>query len=252
MRIVLFCGKGVSSEALYFHLDQKYEVVGVVLDGAGSPKKMLKRRIKRLGLFKVLRQLLFMKLIVPILKVLSRKRQIELWKELPRKTLESGKNLFLPDSINNRDVIEFTKKCKADAIVVNGTRIISEKIIEGVKVPLINIHVGITPKYRGVHGGYWALANNDAENFGVTVHLIDTGIDTGGIISQKKITITSKDNFCTYPILQLAQGLECIDDALEQIRFNSITIIKNSLPSQLYYHPTIDTYLFKRLMYSVK
>jgi methionyl-tRNA formyltransferase len=35
----------------------------------------------------------------------------------------------------------------------------------------VNIHVGITPKYRGVHGTYWALVNNDVENSGVTVHL---------------------------------------------------------------------------------
>jgi folate-dependent phosphoribosylglycinamide formyltransferase PurN len=55
----------------------------------------------------------------------------------------------------------------------------------------VNIHVGITPKYRGVHGTYWALVNNDVENSGVTVHFVDEGIDTGNIINQA-IVVPSK------------------------------------------------------------
>ena len=42
------------------------------------------------------------------------------------------------------------------------------------------MHAGITPQYRGVHGGYWAVVNNDPEHCGVTIHFVDKGIDTGG------------------------------------------------------------------------
>jgi len=117
---------------------------------------------------------------------------------------------------------------------------------------MVNIHVGITPKYRGVHGGYWALANKDKEHCGVTAHLIDAGIDTGGVISQRTIDITNQDNFCTYPILQLQAGLLCIEDAMQQVKNADIKIIKNNLESKLYYHPTITTYIYNRLFFGVK
>ena len=46
-------------------------------------------------------------------------------------------------------------------MVVNGTRILSRRMLESIDAVFLNMHVGITPKYRGVHGGYWALANGD-------------------------------------------------------------------------------------------
>src|SRR5438093_9923670 len=48
-------------------------------------------------------------------------------------------------------------------VVVNGTRIISEAVLTASDAVFINMHAGITPKYRGVHGGYWALYNGDGE-----------------------------------------------------------------------------------------
>ena len=66
------------------------------------------------------------------------------------------------------------------------------------------------------------------------------------------LSITKKDNYCTYPILQVREGLACFDDALEQVRNNSIKIVKNNLESKLYYHPTIFDYLYYRLFKGVK
>jgi folate-dependent phosphoribosylglycinamide formyltransferase PurN len=65
------------------------------------------------------------------------------------------------------------KAINPDLVIVNGTRIISKKVLSSINSKFVNIHVGITPKYRGVHGTYWALVNNDVENSGVTVHFVD-------------------------------------------------------------------------------
>jgi methionyl-tRNA formyltransferase len=47
------------------------------------------------------------------------------------------------------------------------------------------VHAGITPRYRGTHGGYWVLLNNDPGHCGVTIHLVDPGIDTGSIVARR-------------------------------------------------------------------
>lgn len=254
MRIVLFCGKGESNNIVYSFLKNNYDLVGVVIDGPSDRKKFIKRRIKKLGWFKVVSQLLFMKGIIPLLKFESRKRTEELANSysFEIESVMSDENKFLPTTINNSEVIHHVKKINPDLIIVNGTRIIKKKIIDGVGVSMVNMHVGITPKYRGVHGGYWALTNNDAKNCGVTAHLIDPGIDTGGVISQRTIKITNRDNYCTYPVIQVIEGLKCYEDAIKQVENNNIKIIKNNLESKLYYHPTIFDYFYYRLFKGVK
>jgi methionyl-tRNA formyltransferase len=136
--------------------------------------------------------------------------------------------------------------------VVHGTRIISKKVLQSVNVPFINIHAGITPRYRGSHGAYWALANNDKENCGVTVHLVDAGIDTGNILFQENIPITAKDNFATYGYLQLAVGLKLLQKALNELFEGKMEVKKNDLDSALWHHPTLWGYLCKRISKAVK
>ena len=252
MRVILFCGKGESSDIVYSFLKEKYKLEGIVIDSPSSKKLLLKRRVKKLGYMKVFLQVLFMKGIIPLLKLESKKRRKELIADLDIKSLDDFGDVLRPSSINDSSVIEYVKSKNADLIIVNGTRIIKKDILLGMDLPLINLHVGITPKYRGVHGGYWALVNKDKKHFGVTAHLVDPGIDTGGIISQRIIEISKEDNFCTYPILQLKEGLLCIEEAIDQVKNNKISILKNNLKSNLYYHPTITNYLFHRMFNGVK
>lgn len=66
--------------------------------------------------------------------------------------------------------------------------IISKKIINQFNYGIINTHGGLLPEYRGTYAETHALINNEKE-FGVTLHFIDEGIDTGDIIDIKKIKI---------------------------------------------------------------
>jgi methionyl-tRNA formyltransferase len=117
----------------------------------------------------------------------------------------------------------------------------------------INTHLGITPKYRGVHGGYWSLANNDKANCGVTVHLVDSGIDTGGVLYQSKILPTKKDNFATYTYYQIGEGIIFMKKAITDFANSQLKeTIPNVSESKLWYHPTIWTYLYKRIIKGVK
>lgn len=68
-----------------------------------------------------------------------------------------------------------------------------------------------------MHGGYWALAQREPQLCGVTVHFVDPGIDTGGVIGQALIHATSTDNFCSYPWLQLCLGLPILISAVSKV-----------------------------------
>lgn len=253
MIILLFCGNDRSSATVFTHLKLHHNLIGVVTELPGSRKKLIKNRIKRLGFFTVFLQLLFMKLQVPFIKFISKRRFEEIKKSFKIEEINHFNNILQVSSINNIEVIDYVNEIKPDVIVVNGTRIISKKILNAIDVPIINIHVGITPKYRGVHGGYWALVNNDIENCGVTVHYVDSGIDTGNVICQRKIEITKKDSFVTYPLLQLKKGLACLDIALKKINKKDYSVMDTSFSeSKLYYHPTITQYLYNWMFKGIK
>ena len=130
-----------------------------------------------------------------------------------------------------------------------GVRIIKPEILRCVDAPFINTHVGITPMYRGVHGGYWALWNGDPTNFGVTIHLVDPGVDTGQPLRQVRVRPSSDDTFVTYPLLQQAEALDAIKDILSDLPRALETKEKpvaNGFSRQ-WFHPTVGQYIRGRL-----
>jgi len=252
-RIVMLAGKGVSTNILFHSLKNDYDIQGVILEDAVSTKEFLKKRIKKLGLWKVAGQVLFQLSVAQILNRTSLKRKKEILKkyDLDDSKIPAEKVIRI-NSVNNPKCISLLEKLNPEIVIVNGTRIISKKVLESVPIKFINIHAGITPKYRNVHGAYWAVVNNDWENCGVTVHEVDSGIDTGNIIYQQKIEITNRDNFSTYPLLQLAEGIIYLKKALSDIFSNNLSFKKNNLKSKIWHHPTLGQYLYQRIFFHKK
>lgn len=252
-KIVILAGKGITSNIVYNYLKDCYDIDAIIFENAVSKKLLIKKRIRKLGLGKVVGQLFFQVFIVKWLNIESRKRKQEILEEyqLNQSLPPDHKSIYV-NSINSQDVINHLQTLNPDLVVVNGTRIISEKVLNCIPVKFINTHAGITPKYRNVHGAYWAIINDDPENCGVTVHLVDKGIDTGSIIYQQKINITKKDNFVTYPLLQIAEGVKYLKRAIDDAFNAQLTLKKGPEESHIWYHPTIFQYLYNRMRYNKK
>jgi len=254
MKIIMLAGKGISAKYIFNGLIDEYKIEKVLITDSPSKKRMIERRIKNLGFYNVFNQLLFQILIVKPLKTLTASKY--------KSKREENKlvNTSIPDekvinvgNVNSKKTIETINKLNPDVIIVNGTTIISSKVLNSSNAVFINTHVGITPEYRGVHGGYWALRNNDKKNFGVTVHLVDKGIDTGSIIYQKTTLIKKDDNFITYPLHQYALAIPLLKQALEDIALNKLkTYKKENAVSKLYYHPTFTKYISGLLFKGIK
>lgn len=254
-KIVMLCSRGDSSYLVYNKLSECFSIEKVIIEDSVSTKNLLKRRIKKLGFLTVVGQVLFVSTVVPFLKKSTKNRKKEILEEYGASVDDSAmmaSNPVLVDSVNDKECIETLKRINPDIVVVNGTRIISEEVLNCVNAKFVNLHAGITPKYRGSHGAYWALYNNDKENAGVTVHFVDKGIDTGNIIYQSTISITEKDNFTTYPLLQTCVGVEDEIRAINDIMNGKVICKTVDLPSDLYSHPTVFQYFVKRIFYRVK
>lgn len=254
MKIIMLAGNGNSTRYIYNGLSSQIEIDHILITSPNSRKKLIKRRIKKLGVFHVLNQLFFQVFIIKILKRSSKqliKQRIQEL-ELNNAPLPENKTIDV-GLVNSAKTIESLKKLNPDVVLVNGTAIIRKKVLEATNAVFINTHVGITPQYRGVHGGYWALKNQDQENFGVTVHKIDTGIDTGDIIYQDTCAVKMNDNFLTYPLYQTALAIPLLKKTFHDIEDNNLKAFKkDNAPSKLYYHPTFTGYIWSRIKYGVK
>ncbi len=248
----MLAGECDSTNLIFNGIKDNAHIEQVIIEKPVSKIYLLKRRTKTLGLMKVTGQIVFMGYNL-WLKKLSQNYIAEIKRKngLNDKAIDP-KLITTITSINDPKTITLLKNYQPDIVIVNGTRIIKKEIINAIDAPFINIHTGITPKYRGTHGGYWALTEKDHNNCGVTVHLIDSGIDTGDVLYQKVINISGTDNINTYPYLQMAAAIPLMIKAIDDINNKSVKAHKINLPSKLWSHPTIFEYLYFRIRHKVK
>ena len=84
--------------------------------------------------------------------------------------------------------IEFLKKIKPNFIISYNYRfIIKQEIINYMKNNIINLHISLLPWNKGADPNVWSFLEDTPK--GVTIHIIDEGIDTGPILVQKEILI---------------------------------------------------------------
>lgn len=240
-QVVLIARAGQGTWILYNALRGGYRV-HLLLETPPSRLKLIRARMRRLGLRRVVGQLLFQSLVRMPLAYFSRGRRHAILREHGASATPPLNQVERITSVNSPECWARVKELAPKVIVINGTRILSKATLKSFGVPVLNTHVGITPKYRGVHGAYWALANNDPEHCGVTVHLVDSGIDTGGVLHQALIVPTNKDNLTTYPTLQLAVGSQLLNRAVAEVLEGKHRIQPTPSGNRRWYHPTLWEY----------
>lgn len=83
---------------------------------------------------------------------------------------------------DSREVAEMVA-LHPDVVLVYGTGILHGEILDAFAGRIVNIHLGLSPYYRGSGTNFWPLVNREPEYVGATIHYIDAGIDTGPIIA---------------------------------------------------------------------
>ena len=242
-RVVIIGREGDSTAILLNYLATDLACT-LILEAPISTKALLRSRVRRLGLLRVAGQVLFQVCIaLPMGRASSSKKQ----GVMRTAGLSNDRSAFLHvlrvPSVNHPDCIRAVKQLDPAVVVINGTRIVKASTLKTLGVPVLNMHVGITPRYCGVHGAYWALVNDDPEHCGVTVHLVDEGIDTGAILYQKTIQPSASDNFTTYPLLQLAAGVPLLRRAIMDVFHDRAVGNVGDGPHRRWYHPTLIQYV---------
>jgi methionyl-tRNA formyltransferase len=129
-------------------------------------------------------------------------------------------------NINSAEFLSLLRKYECNLFIsMSFNQIFKKKIINLPKDKTINCHAGKLPYYRGRNALNWVLINGE-KDFGITVHYMDVGIDTGDIIMQRAYEITDEDNYETLLETSYVQCANTLYDSVKLIQNNEIEPVK--------------------------
>ncbi len=116
------------------------------------------------------------------------------------------KNLnFKNKNLTEKNLLGILKSKDIELICLAGfMKILSKNFIKQFKGKILNIHPSLLPKYKGLNTHKRAL-NNKEKHSGCTVHFVNTRLDSGKIIMQKKVKISKKETVASLAKKILAQ-----------------------------------------------
>ncbi len=98
-----------------------------------------------------------------------------------------------PENLSGKKIIKALKDEKPDVFVVASYgQILPKEILNIPKHGCINVHASLLPKYRGASPIQAAILNKE-KSTGVTIMLMNEGLDEGDVLAQAKIKISEKD-----------------------------------------------------------
>lgn len=110
--------------------------------------------------------------------------------------LANGLPLLQPVKLRDPEFLDELRNINADLFVVIAFRMLPEAVWAMPPRGTFNLHAALLPKYRGAAPINHAIINGETET-GVTTFLLDHDIDTGEILSQRRVPILPEDNVGT-------------------------------------------------------
>ncbi len=100
-------------------------------------------------------------------------------------------------------------------VVASYGKILPPEVLGVPALGSLNVHPSLLPRYRGATPIQAALLAGDAET-GVTIMLMDDGMDTGDIVVQERLQITDDDDFATLHDRLAGLGAHLLGRAIER------------------------------------
>ncbi|QLF70505.1 formyl transferase [Peteryoungia desertarenae] len=242
--VVLMTAGGLNPTLVANALAARGHDLHVLLEEPEGKLTITRRRARRLGWLSALGQLATM-IAARLMRRLTNRRIAELLQKmnLPQKW-DPRITRHQVTSINAPETRALVDQLAPGAILLVSTRLMSKGQLAGMPCPVLNLHAGINPAYRGQMGGYWSLVEGDRKNFGATVHLVDPGTDTGETLYEVRTSPARSDFISTYPLVLTIAALDitcrAVDDALSQ----KLTPSPAEGPSFLRFPPTFWSWIY--------
>jgi len=151
--------------------------------------------------------------------IVSFRRENELKIKKVSQFKEHGIKIVHCNTLNDKVVEDTLKKYEEKLVVFTGGGIIRKNILDNAGDGIINCHMGILPKYRGMDLPEWCILEDETDQLGLTLHFMDTGIDTGDILRKVKVPLanhsTIKSLRKSFEPVMVTSMVSVVDDYLK-------------------------------------
>ena len=131
--------------------------------------------------------------------------------------------ILQPTNLKNEDFLGNLKQLKADLQIVVAFRMLPKQVWAMPTLGTFNLHASILPNYRGAAPINWAIINGETKT-GVTTFFINQKIDTGAILMQKEVTISSTTSAGELHDELMHIGSNLVVETVNAIENNTYTI----------------------------
>ena len=97
------------------------------------------------------------------------------------------------NTVNDLDSVRALRRLRPKLVLVFGTGIVRSPVFRAIDCPILNLHTGLSPQYRGSACFLWPLIDDRLDLVGVTVHDCSPVIDGGGILATDAVSVIPGD-----------------------------------------------------------
>ena len=127
------------------------------------------------------------------------------------------------ESVNANSIFKIIKNLKPDLVMISGTNLLKQPLIEAISKTgqVINLHTGISPFIKGSPNcTNWCLALREFSLIGNTVMWVNSGIDSGDIISTERTLLSGKETIAQIHLKVMEHAHNLYSRCFERIRDN--------------------------------
>ena len=119
-------------------------------------------------------------------------------------------------SVNDPDAVDFVSEGSAGLVLVYGTGLVRKATLDAIGAPVLNLHTGLSPYYRGVACHFWPLIDGRPDRVGVTAHECVPELDAGRIFGTRVVPPVPGDTVHAVFARQVVAGAELYADIVRQ------------------------------------
>ena len=164
----------------------------------------------------------------------EKKELRELYCKETRQDLDRVSAVHYPESLTMDDPLVSATILNADFVIISGADRIRGDVLSAIENKSLNVHMGIAKEYRGLDSNLWAWYHRDYRNIGVSLHKLETSLDTGDLFKVERIKITDRTKVWKLRYQESALAVKLIGKTLNDIATQKV-ILRNQKGIGRYY-----------------
>jgi hypothetical protein len=230
MRTLLICHEdaALDREGLARWLGSFSTFTGTVVirEQGGRLRRRIAREVKRVGWWRFLDVLAF-RVVHRVMHAAGDRRWEQRELERLRATFPGPVDAaeLIVSTPNAPEAQAFIAERRPDLVIARCKSLLNERIFTIPTLGTFVMHPGICPEYRNAHGCFWAMAQGDQDNVGMTLLRIDRGVDTGPVFGYFRVDADASQSHVVVQHRVVLEHLDPIRDTLLGVAAGTATSI---------------------------